>query len=294
MALLRFDGRVAVITGAGRGVGREYARLLGSRGAAVVVNDLGAASNGAGSSAEPAEQVAREILDAGGTAVADTHSVAEQPGAQALISAALEQFGRIDVLIHNAGFVNGTYDELVAVNLSAAHWLTEAVWPTMQEQRYGRILLTTSSSGLFGSGPMQSYGASKMGVFGLGKCLAVRGRACDIAVNLISPCAYTRLVSELTLTPRMQWVADNAPPELVAPAAAFLVHESCPVSGQAFAVGAGRVARIFVGETTGYVNRDMTVEDVAAHLGVILAEDGYHVPADMDELQDLYMKTASV
>ena len=243
MALLRFDGRVAVITGAGRGVGREYARLLGSRGAAVVVNDLGAASNGTGSSAEPAEQVAREIQDAGGVAVADTHSVAEEAGAQALIWAALERFGRIDVLIHNAGFVNGTYEELVAVNLSAAHWLTEAVWPTMQEQRYGRILLTTSSSGLFGSGPMQSYGASKMGVFGLGKCLAVRGRASDIAVNLISPCAYTRLVSELTLTPRMQWVADNAPPELVAPAAAFLVHESCPVSGQAFAVGAGRVAR---------------------------------------------------
>jgi NAD(P)-dependent dehydrogenase (short-subunit alcohol dehydrogenase family) len=169
----------------------------------------------------------------------------------------------------------------------------------MHAQRYGRILLTTSSSGLFGSGngpaysPMQSYGASKMGVFGLGKCLAVRGRASNIGVNLISPCAYTRLVSELTLTPRMQWVADNAPPELVAPAGVFLVHESCPVSGQAFAVGAGRVARIFVGETIGYVNRDMTVEDVSAHLGVILDEDGYHVPADMDELQDLYMKVAS-
>jgi NAD(P)-dependent dehydrogenase (short-subunit alcohol dehydrogenase family) len=293
MALLRFDGRVAVITGAGRGVGREYARLLGSRGATVVVNDLGAASNGTGSSAEPAERVAQEIRDAGGTAVADTHSVAEEVGARALVARAIELFGRIDVLIHNAGFVNGSYGELVAVNLSAAHWLTEAAWPTMHAQRYGRILLTTSSSGLFGSGPMQAYGAAKMGVFGLGKCLAVRGRASGIAVNLISPCAYTRLVSELTLTPRMQWVADNAPPELVAPAAAFLVHESCPVSGQAFAVGAGRVARIFVGETTGYVNRDMTVEDVSAHLGVILDEDGYHVPADMDELQDLYMKTAS-
>jgi NAD(P)-dependent dehydrogenase (short-subunit alcohol dehydrogenase family) len=259
-----------------------------------VVNDLGGATDGTGSCAEPAEQVAAEIRGAGGTAVADTHSVAEQAGARALISTAIDQFGRVDVLIHNAGFVNGTYDQLVAVNLSGAHWLTDAVWPTMHERRYGRILLTTSSAGLFGSGAMPSYGAAKSGVFGLGKCLAVRGRAANITVNLISPCAYTRLVSELTLTPRMQWVADNAAPELVAPAAAFLVHESCPVSGHAFAVGAGRVARIFIGETTGYVNREMTVEDVADHLGVILDEDGYHVPADMDELQDLYMKTASV
>ena len=148
---LRFDGRVAVVTGAGRGVGRHYVRLLAQRGAAVVVNDFGVAPDGSGPSALPAEQLAAEIADAGGLAVADTHSVAEKAGAEAVIRRALEEFGRIDVLIHNAGIVDGTFEQLAAVNLAAAFWLTEAAWGHMQAQRYGRVLLTTSSAGLFGA-----------------------------------------------------------------------------------------------------------------------------------------------
>jgi len=138
MNTLRFDGRVAVVTGAGRGVGREYARLLASRGASVVVNDLGAETNGTGTSPAPADDVVREIRDAGGIAVADSHSVAEKAGAEAVINTAIDAFGRVDILISNAGFVNGSYDQLVAVNLSAAHWLTEAAWMQMHEQSFGR------------------------------------------------------------------------------------------------------------------------------------------------------------
>jgi NAD(P)-dependent dehydrogenase (short-subunit alcohol dehydrogenase family) len=296
-APLRFDGRVAVITGAGRGVGSHYARLLAGRGASVVVNDLGVGTDGSGSSQEPAHSVVDEIRAAGGTASANTGNVAVRVEAEALVEQAHREFGRLDILIHNAGVVTGTFEELTAVNLAAAHWLTEAAWARMHEQRYGRILLTTSSAGMFGAAngptysPIQSYGATKMGALGLGRCLAVRGRHSNINVNLISPSAATRLVDGLERTRGIQWIVEHAKPELVAPAAVYLVHETCRQSGQVFAVGSGRVARVFLGETTGYVNPQLTPEDVAAHLGEICDETGYHVPADMNELAELYMDT---
>jgi NAD(P)-dependent dehydrogenase (short-subunit alcohol dehydrogenase family) len=214
-----------------------------------------------------------------------------------LIAHTLAEFGRIDILINNAGFVNGGFEDLIDVNLRAAHWLTEAAWPSMSGQGYGRVLLTTSSSGLFGTAsgpaysPMQSYAATKMGVLGLGRCLAVRGRAVGIAVNMISPHAGTRLVAGLEQNPKMAWVSRNSRPDLVAPAAAYLVHRSCPCNGEIFAAGAGRVAKIFIGETTGYVNRNLTIEDVVEHFAEINDEHGYHVPEDMDAVVDLYMKT---
>jgi NAD(P)-dependent dehydrogenase (short-subunit alcohol dehydrogenase family) len=296
---LRFDGRVAVVTGAGRGVGRQYIELLARRGAVVVVNDLGVAPDGSGPSASPAEELATEIAGAGGVAVADTHSVADKDGAQAVVRRAIEEFGRIDVLIHNAGIVDGTFEQLAAVNLSAAFWLTEAAWGHMQAQRYGRILLTTSSAGLFGAsngptyGPIQSYGATKMGAFGLGRCLAVRGRSYNIKVNMVSPHAFTRLAAGLPLTPQAKYMETYAKPELVAPGSVFLVHETCPVSGETFAVGAGRMARIFVGETVGYVDSDLTVEKVAQNFAQVCDEDGYHVPADMSAIIDIYRRAVA-
>jgi len=294
---LRFDERVALITGAGRGVGREYALLLAARGAAVVVNDLGTSPQGVDHSSEPAEQVASAIRDAGGTAIADASSVAEQEGAHALVERARSEFGRIDILIHNAGIVDGSFDQLMAVNLSAAYWLTEAAWPSMHTQQYGRILLTTSSAGLFGSAngpgyePMQSYGAAKMGALGLGRSLAVRGRPSNILVNMVTPNAYTRLVAGLPQSPNLQWMQRHSKPALVAPGCAYLVHESCPVSGETFAIGAGRMARIFIAQTAGYVNPDLTVEDVATHFREICDEAGYHVPRDMKDVTDLYVQT---
>jgi NAD(P)-dependent dehydrogenase (short-subunit alcohol dehydrogenase family) len=293
---LRFDGRVAVVTGAGRGVGREYALLLAQRGAAVIVNDVGAAPDGTGSAPDVAESVAAEIRDGGGRARADHWSVAERDGAEAVIADALADFGRVDILIHNAGFVNGTFEQLVAINLKAAHWLTEAVWPAMLEQQYGRILLTTSSAGMFGTSggagysPIQSYGATKMGALGLGKCLAVRGRGQNIQVNLVSPHASTRLSEGLAPTPRMRWVHEHSKPSLVAPGSVYLVHESCPASGQIFAVGAGRMARIFIGETLGYVNPELTLEEVAANFDRVCDPSHHHEPKDMDDVTDMYMQ----
>src|ERR1700739_565705 len=164
----------------------------------------------------------------------------------------------------------------------------------MRGQQSGRILLTTSSAGLFGAsngeayGPIQSYGATKMGAFGLGRCLAVRGRSCNIRVNMISPHAYTRLSAGLPPTPQAKFMETYAKPALVAPGGVFLVHETCPVSGEAFAVGAGRMARIFVGETVGYVDSDLTMEKVAQNFAQICDEPGYHVPAEMSAIIEIY------
>jgi NAD(P)-dependent dehydrogenase (short-subunit alcohol dehydrogenase family) len=243
--------------------------------------------------------VAALIRARGGAALADDTSVAEPDSAAALIDRARAEFGRVDILIHNAGIVDGTFDQLVAINLGAAHWLTEACWPTMHEQRYGRILLTTSSAGLFGTAdgpgyqPIQSYAATKMGALGLGRCLAVRGRSSNILVNLVTPNAYTRLVAGLPPSANTRWMQEHSRPERVAPGSVFLVHESCPVSGETFGIGAGRMARIVIGQTRGYVNPNLTPEDVAEHFAEICDEDGYHVPTDMKDLTDLYVHTVS-
>jgi NAD(P)-dependent dehydrogenase (short-subunit alcohol dehydrogenase family) len=160
----------------------------------------------------------------------------------------------------------------------------------MTEQGYGRILFTSSGAGLYGSGLMPFYGAAKMGVFGLARCLSDKAAGTGIKVNLIGPCAATRLVTELPKSDPMDWVIAKADPALIAPAAAYLVHEDCPVTGEMLSVGAGRVARNFVAETHGYLNPDLTLEDVRDHFGEVVAEDGYHVPADMNELVDVFMK----
>ena len=287
---LRFDGRVAIVTGAGRGVGRAYAHLLAARGATVVVNDLGCASDGTGASSGPADDVVAEITAAGGTALANSNDMTTADGCAGLVAQANDSFGRVDILIHNAGYVFGDLEALLDIHLRAAERLTKAVWPIMTGQDYGRILLTSSAAGLYGSGLMPSYGAAKMGVFGLARCLADKAAGTDIKVNLISPCGATRLVTELPRSERMDWVIAKADPALVAPAAAYLVHEDCPVTGEMLSVGAGRVARMFVGETHGYVNPDLTLEDVRDHFGEAMDEQGYHVPADMNELVDVFMK----
>ncbi|HYT38826.1 MAG TPA: SDR family NAD(P)-dependent oxidoreductase [Acidimicrobiia bacterium] len=292
MSELRFDGRVAVVTGAGRGVGREYALLLAARGAKVVVNDLGCASDGSGASPGPADEVVAEITAAGGTALANGNDMTTADGCAGLIAAAHEAFGRVDILIHNAGYVFGDFDALLDIHVRAAHHLTDAAWPIMTEQGYGRVLLTSSGAGLYGSGLMPFYGAAKMAVFGLARCLADKATTAGagIKVNLIGPCAATRLVTELPKSDPMDWVIAKAHPALIAPAAAYLVHEDCPVTGEMLSVGAGRVARNFVAETHGYLNPDLTLEDVRDHFGEVVAEDGYHVPADMNELVDVFMK----
>jgi NAD(P)-dependent dehydrogenase (short-subunit alcohol dehydrogenase family) len=281
---IRFDHRVAVVTGAGRGLGREHALLLASLGAAVVVNDIGGAVDGTGSSRQPAESVVAEIEAAGGIAVADTHSVATPEGGAAIIGTAIDTFGRVDVVVNNAGisraktFANmgiDQWDDVIAVHLRGAVCVTLPAWRSMRAQGYGRIVNTSSAVGLFGAFGLSNYGAAKMGLIGLTRVLAQEGAKYNIHVNAIAPVARTRMSDDLL------GGADEFDPVLVSPVVAWLAHEDCPANGEIISAGAGRVARVFVAETPGYVNRAMTAADVRDHWADICAEEGYQVPAGM-------------
>jgi NAD(P)-dependent dehydrogenase (short-subunit alcohol dehydrogenase family) len=273
-----------VITGAGRGIGRAYALLLAERGASVVVNDLGGSMDGVGADAEPAATVAGEIVAAGGVATADTSDVATVAGSQALVDAAVERFGRVDVVINNAGiirwagFPDADADNLarhLAVHVAGSFNTTRAAWPHMVEQGYGRVVMTTSA-GLFGLPANTSYATAKAAVIGLTRSLTTAGAAHGIKVNLIAPAAMTRMAGPGSGAAQMS-------PELVAPIAAFLAHEACPVSGEIYAAGAGRFARMFIASTEGYVHPgpEPTVEDVARNWATINDESAYYTPADL-------------
>jgi NAD(P)-dependent dehydrogenase (short-subunit alcohol dehydrogenase family) len=289
-----FEGRVAVVTGAGRGIGRAHARLLADRGARVVVNDLGGSREGVGADVEPATTVAAEIDAAGGVAIADNSDVATPARAQSLVDAAVEQFGRIDILINNAGiirwagFPEADADNLarhLAVHVTGSFNTTRSAWPHMVEQGYGRIVMTTST-GMFGLPDNLSYATAKGAVVGLTRSLTTAGAAHGIKVNLIAPAAMTRMAGQ----PGNEENAQMSP-ELVAPMVAYLAHEACPVSGQIYAAGAGRFARIFIASTEGYVHStpEPTIEDVVENWGTINDETGYYVPADLTAWSAAFM-----
>jgi NAD(P)-dependent dehydrogenase (short-subunit alcohol dehydrogenase family) len=289
----RFDGRVAVVTGAGRGIGRAHARLLAARGAGVVVNDLGGSMGGTGADDGPASGAAAEIVAAGGVAVPDTSDVATPEGAQALVDAAVERFGRIDVLVNNAGIIRwagfpeadqDNLDRHLAVHVGGSFNTARAAWPHMAEAGYGRIVMTTSA-GLFGLPNNISYATAKGAVIGLTRSLTVAGADHGIKVNLIAPGAMTRMAGR---------ASDQSPdmsPDLVAPMVAYLAHEDCPVSGEIYAAGFGRFARIFVAMTPGYVHAGgiPTIEDVADHWAAINDEADYGVPADLVDWSATFM-----
>jgi NAD(P)-dependent dehydrogenase (short-subunit alcohol dehydrogenase family) len=273
MAELRFDGRVAVITGAGRGLGAAYARLLASRGAKVVVNDIGGRLNGEGVDPGPAEAVVQEIRAAGGEAVACTDSVATPEGGQAIIQAALDHFGRIDILIHNAGNVRYasmkeiTYEDFEAVlgvHLRGAFHVVRPAFPKMCEAGYGRIVLTSSIGGLYGNHRVTNYGVSKAGMIGLNNVVALEGEAEGVTCNLIVPGAVTRMAEGLDISqyPPME-------PELVAPMVGWLAHENCSVTGEMMVAIAGRMARAFIGESEGVWRPSWTIEDIGQHIDEI-------------------------
>ncbi|MGI8686781.1 MAG: SDR family NAD(P)-dependent oxidoreductase [Acidimicrobiales bacterium] len=297
MGDLGFDGRVAVVTGAGGGLGREHALLLASRGARVVVNDLGGSIRGDGADDGPAARTAREIEDLGGVAVPDTSSVATPEGGEAIVATALEAFGRIDIVVNNAGilrdkaFHNMTPDLLepvLGVHLEGAFWVTRPAWAHMREQGYGRVVSTTSSSGILGNFGQSNYGAAKAGLVGLTRVLAIEGAGHNIRVNAIAPLARTRMTEEL-----LGGFADRLDPRVVSPVVAWLCHEDCPVSGEVFAVGGGRVSRFFTGLTPGYFDPDLTVEKVRDNFDTVRAEEGYTTPGSlMDELAELFTRLA--
>jgi NAD(P)-dependent dehydrogenase (short-subunit alcohol dehydrogenase family) len=279
---LRFDGRVAIVTGAGGNpsLGRSYAHLLASRGARVVVNDLGVGPDGRGILRADAARVVEEIRAAGGEAVSDESSVAEEDSARAIVQAALDRWGRVDIVINNAGVViMGGFDEIsaadidrmVAVHMLGTIWMCRAAWPHMVEQGYGRIV-NTSSSSLFGARATAIYGAQKGGIFSLTRGIAAAGAEHGIKVNSVAPGAGTVAVSYSNED--SDWVRQTMArqtPELAAPAVAFLAHEECPVSGRCLSSSGGHVAEVFVDETAGYTNAELTVEDVRDNFEQVLA-----------------------
>jgi NAD(P)-dependent dehydrogenase (short-subunit alcohol dehydrogenase family) len=290
---LGYDGKVVIITGAGGGLGRQHALLMASRGALVVINDLGGAVDGSGSDKGAAEHVVDEITALGGEAVADTNSVATPEGGKAIVQTAVDAFGRVDVVVNNAGILRDKafsnmepdlLDPVIDVHLKGAFNVTRPAWAIMKEQGYGRIISTSSAAGIFGNFGQTNYGAAKMGLVGFTRVLAVEGAKYNIKANAIAPLALTRMTENL-----MAGLGDKLEPGLVSPLVAFLAHEDCPVTGQVFSVGGGRVAQVFIGETKGYHNAHLSMEDVRDNWGTITDRDGYAVPNNLGEETALFL-----
>jgi NAD(P)-dependent dehydrogenase (short-subunit alcohol dehydrogenase family) len=257
----------------------------------VVVNDNGAGLDGSGGSEEPAKSVVEEILAAGGVAVADTHSVASAEGGEALVAHALDSFGRVDIVINNAGilrdkaFHNMTHEMWDAVHgthLRGAFNVTKPAYVKMRAQGHGRIVVTSSPSGTYGNFGQANYSSAKMGLVGLARTISAEGAKFDIKANVISPNAATRMTEGLTgeLGPHMA-------PERVAPVVAYLCHESCALAGEILTAGAGRIARVFVAESAGIFNLSATIEDVAAYCARLANEKSFSTPRGVPDASAL-------
>jgi NAD(P)-dependent dehydrogenase (short-subunit alcohol dehydrogenase family) len=293
MSDLGFDGRVAIITGAGGGLGRQHALLLASRGALVVVNDLGGAIDGTGSDKGAAERVVDEIKAAGGEAVADTNSVSTPEGGKAIVQTALDAYGTVDIVVNNAGILRDKafhnmepdlMNPVLDVHLKGAFHVTQPAWVVMREKGYGRIISTSSAAGIFGNFGQTNYGAAKVGLVGFTRVLAVEGAKYNIRANVIAPLALTRMTENI-----MGGLGDKLDPKLISPIVTFLAHEDCPVSGTIYSVGGGRVAQVFIGETKGYYKADLTPEDLRDNWDTVIDREGYAVPMNLGEETALFL-----
>lgn len=288
---MKFDGRVAIVTGAGGGLGREHALALAKRGARVVVNDLGGARDGSGSSATAAEAVVAEIEALGGEAIANAASVTDHAAVEAMVKAAMDKWGRVDILVNNAGVLRDkTFAKMeledfrfvVDVHLMGAVNCTKAVWEIMRQQNYGRIVMTTSSSGLYGNFGQANYGAAKMALVGLMQTLAIEGQKNDIRVNCLAPTAHTRMTEDLGAALPLEALG----PELVSPGVLYLVSENAP-SRCILAAGAGGFERAYVTLTQGIrVTGDDAPEQIEARFAEISDREGEIVP-DMGAAQGM-------
>ena len=294
MTDLGFDGRVAIITGAGGGLGRQHALMMAARGALIVVNDLGGAVDGSGSDKGAAQLVVDEIRAAGGEATANTDSVATPEGGEAIVQTAVEAFGKVDIVINNAGilrdksFHNMTpdlFDPVIDVHLRGAFNVTQPAWKIMREQGYGRVVSTSSAAGVFGNFGQANYGAAKMGLVGFTNVLAVEGAKYNIRANAIAPLAFTRMTADL-LGP----LGDKLQPELVSPLVTYLAHESCESTGRVYSVGGGRVAEVFIGECAGYTDTEsLTPESLRDNWETVTDQTGYAVPASIAEETGMFL-----
>ncbi|HEY3735474.1 MAG TPA: SDR family NAD(P)-dependent oxidoreductase [Streptosporangiaceae bacterium] len=293
MTALRFDGQVALVTGAGRGIGRGHALELARRGARLVVNDPGGSLDGtAGGGDDPALAVAEEIIAAGGDAVANHDTVTTPAGGAAMVEQALQAFGQLDIVVNNAGILRdksfgnltpALVDPVLDVHLRGAFHVLIPAWRQMKRRGYGRVVNTTSGTGLFGHYGQANYGAAKAGLVGLTRVLAAEGRKIGINVNAIAPAAATRMNAGL--------LGDRAAllsPDSIAPVVAFLAHRDCTLSGQILSAGGGHVSAVLVSVTRGITDLELTAETVRDRLGEIFAPDGSVIPRHLgDELKQL-------
>ncbi len=282
MAELRFENKVAVVTGAGGGLGKAYALLLAARGAKVVVNDLGGTFDGSGSNATFAQQVVDEIKAAGGEAVANYDSVAEWDSARNIINTAVDTFGRLDILINNAGILRDKsilkmemedYRKIMSVHLDGTFFCTKAAFAIMKDQAYGRIVSTASAAGLYGNFGQTNYGAAKMGIVGMMNCVAQEGARYNIKANTIVPTAGTRL----TFTVMPEDIIGKVRPEYVAPIVAWLCSEECTETARMISAGGGYFSRAAVVEGPGVVfdsTKEITVEMIVEKLDQIMTLEG--------------------
>lgn len=278
------ENRVAIITGAGRGLGREHALMLARHGARVVVNDLGVGLDGEGNDESAASQVVKEIVANGGEAVADFNSVTTPEGGQAIVQTALDSFGHVDIVVNNAGILrdktfHNMTDEFVEpvldVHLRGAFNVTRPAWEIFRSQNYGRVINTSSAAGVLGNFGQTNYAAAKAGLVGLTYVLALEGAKFNITANAIAPVARTRMTEDI-----LGKLANVVAPELVSPLVVWLSSTECTDTGSVFTVGGGRVARFFTAMTDGWTRTDgaLTPEDVRAHWEEINDESKFTVP----------------
>lgn len=268
MTDVRFDGRVAIVTGAGGGLGRSHAMLLASRGAKVVVNDLGGARDGTGKpSSEMANKVVEEIKAAGGEAVADAHGVDTYEGGESIVKTALDAFGKVDICIANAGilrdraFHNLTeedWDKIYAVHVKGSFNVIQPAFRIMRQNNYGRIIVTTSNAGLYGNFGQANYSSAKTALLGFASTLELEGAKYGIKANVIAPVAASRLTEDV-MPPA---VLDKLKPEFVSPMVAYLCSEECQVSGNIFTAGGGYFGRAAIVESKGAIAPNPSIEDV--------------------------------
>jgi NAD(P)-dependent dehydrogenase (short-subunit alcohol dehydrogenase family) len=298
MSDITFDGRVAVVTGAGGGLGKTYALELARRGAKVVVNDLGGSVFGFGGATSAADAVVEEINEMGGEAVANYDSVSTAEGGTDIVKAAVDAFGTVDIVVNNAGilrdksFANMSHadvEAVLAVHLLGAFHVSRPAFSVMKEKGYGRFVFTSSAAGIFGNFGQANYGAAKMGLVGLMNVLAVEGAKYNIKANAIAPIAKTRMTEDL-LAPLAAMVGrpldELINPSQVTPLVVYLCSEECEHTHEVFSVGGGRFARIFVGVNKGWfagVGQVPTAEEVRDHMGDIRDVSAYAVPGNVNE-----------
>jgi NAD(P)-dependent dehydrogenase (short-subunit alcohol dehydrogenase family) len=289
---VRFDGKVILVTGAGRGMGRDHALLLASRGAQIVVADNGSAMDGSQGNAGPAESVGAEIRKAGGMAVACTADLSTEDGSTAAVQAGIDAYGRIDGILHNASTSpnlagpdetsSEQLDLVLRVNVYAGFWLTRAAWPHMEKQGGGRIVYVGSHS-VYGVGGAAPYASAKSAYLGMARSFAPDGAKANITCNVVFPTARTRMTERMPASDYSNWLFEKMDPVKVALGVAYLLNQECTINGEVFSIGGGRISRVRLAETPGVMDAEDSIEDMRDALLKAMTQDEYFFPRDQQE-----------